>query len=35
MQNLQLRTLKWWHSVECKKMDVEALCVSEVEEALS
>jgi CDP-glucose 4,6-dehydratase len=29
------RTLKWWHSVECKKMDVEALCVSEVEEALS
>lgn len=29
------RTLKWWHSVECKKMDAEALCLSEVEEALS
>jgi CDP-glucose 4,6-dehydratase len=29
------RTLKWWHSVECKKMDAETLCVSEVEEALS
>ena len=29
------RTLKWWHSVECKKMDPKDLCLSEVEEVLS
>lgn len=28
------RTLKWWHSIECKKLDAKKVCLSEIEEAL-